>query len=302
MANIKRIVDTKFWEDEKVIDNYSVEDKYFLLYLMTNPHTKQVGIYKLPKKIISFETGYTKEVVEVLLQRFEDNYKNISYSKNTQEVAVLNSLKYSIVKGGKPVEDCLKKELRSIEDTQLIISTYNHLINHWELSERPFDETVKSLFELELQKRKVAKEKINDNENENENDNERIVNESYHESSNPPPPPIDYERIQNLFNDKCISLPPIAKITDKRKQSILARVREHGVESIDTVIDNASKSKFMAGDNDRNWVATFDWIIKPSNYIKVLEGNYLDRGGNKNGADTKDDQYDLEKHGIGFSM
>ena len=302
MANIKRIVDTKFWEDEKVIDNYSVEDKYFLLYLMTNPHTKQVGIYKLPKKIISFETGYTKEVVEVLLQRFEDNYKNISYSKSTQEVTVLNSLKYSIVKGGKPVEDCLKKELRSIEDTQLIIDTYNHLINHWELSERPFDETVKSLFELELQKRKVAKEKINDNDNDNDNDNERIVNESYHESSTTPRPPINYERVQKLFNEKCISLPPIAKMTDKRKQSIMARVREYGIESIDTVIDNASKSKFMAGDNQRNWVATFDWIIKPSNYIKVLEGNYLDKGGNQNGADTKDDQYDLKKHGIGFSM
>lgn len=122
------------------------------------------------------------------------------------------------------------------------------------------------------------------------------------EEKSPPPPPIDYERIQKLFNEKCISLPPIAKITDKRKQSILARVREYGIESIDTVIDNASKSKFMAGDNQRNWVATFDWIIKPSNYIKVMEGNYLDKGGNKNGEDTKDDQYDLEKHGIGFSM
>ena len=117
-----------------------------------------------------------------------------------------------------------------------------------------------------------------------------------------PPPPINYEEIKQSFNEKCISLPQIAKITDKRKQSILARVREHGVESIDTVIDNASKSKFMTGDNQRNWVATFDWIIKPTNYIKVLEGNYLDKGGNKNGADTKDDQYDLEKHGIGFSM
>ena len=142
---------------------------------------------------------------------------------------------------------------------------------------------------LELGEKSLGEERL---------DNERIVNES----STTPHPPINYERIQKLFNEKCISLPPIAKMTDKRKQSIMARVREYGIESIDTVIDNASKSKFMAGDNQRNWVATFDWIIKPSNYIKVLEGNYSDKGGNQNGADTKDDQYDLEKHGIGFSM
>ena len=54
-----------------MIDKYSVEDKYFLLYLMTNPHTTQVGIYKLPKRLISFETGYTVESVSVILERFE---------------------------------------------------------------------------------------------------------------------------------------------------------------------------------------------------------------------------------------
>ncbi|BAX71292.1 hypothetical protein [Leuconostoc suionicum] len=44
---IKRIVDTRFWNDNKVIDTFSVEDKYFLLYLMTNPESTQLGIYKL---------------------------------------------------------------------------------------------------------------------------------------------------------------------------------------------------------------------------------------------------------------
>ena len=76
---IKRIVDTKFfWTDEKILDNYSAEDRYFLLYLMTNPHTSQVGIYKLPKKIMGFEIGYSKECIETLLTRFSDQYKKHS--------------------------------------------------------------------------------------------------------------------------------------------------------------------------------------------------------------------------------
>lgn len=150
---VKRIVDTRFWEDSQVLDNYSVEDKYFLLYLMTNPRSSQVGIYALPKKVISFDTGYTVEVINVLIDRFSNTYKNILYSYDTQEIALLNSLKYSIVKGGKPVSDLLIKELSRINDTGLVISTYHNMINFWTGSDRPFDKTVKQLFEDEIKRR-----------------------------------------------------------------------------------------------------------------------------------------------------
>jgi hypothetical protein len=173
---IKRIVDTSFWTDTTVLDEYSIDDKYFQLYLMTNPKSAQLGIYSLPKKIISFETGFTKEVVEVLLQRFENDYKNIKYNHVTQEIAVLNYLKYSIVKGGKPVSDLLTKELGKVEDENLIVEVYNQLTEWWNISERNFDNTVKELFEEELIKRKVPKEKLNVNDNDNDNE------ESYHDS------------------------------------------------------------------------------------------------------------------------
>lgn len=174
--SVKRVVDTQFWEDANVIERYSVEDKYFLLYLMTNPHSAQVGVYKLPKKIISFETGYTVDSVSVILERFENKYKNILYDSDTHEISVLNSLKYSIVKGGKPVGDLLIKELNKIDSDYLIESTYSHLLKFWDKSDRIFDETVKLIFEDELSKRKEPKET---NDNDNDNDNE----ESYHDSS-----------------------------------------------------------------------------------------------------------------------
>lgn len=169
MADIKRIVNTKFWIDEKVIDNYSVEDKYFMLYLLTNPRTSQLGIYKLPKKVASFETGYTREVIEVLLQRFQDKYNNILYNHETQEITVLNSLRYSIVKGGAPVTSLLTKELTQVESDMLIKETYDHMVSWWNKSSRETDGVIKSLFEEELSKRKVPKEK---NDNDNDNDNE----------------------------------------------------------------------------------------------------------------------------------
>lgn len=250
MADIKRIVNTKFWQDEKVLDNYSVEDKYFMLYILTNPRTSQLGIYKLPKKIASFETGYTREVIEVLLQRFRDKYKNILYNDQTQEIALLNSLKYSIVKGGAPVVSLLEKELSQIESDELILTTYKHMIEWWAKSGRDFDKTVKEMFEKELQQRKVAKE-INGNENVNgnENDNEESYpesgNESYPESSKEKPKSgkpdnssdIPFSKIIFYLNEKAER--SYRPNTSSTKKLIKARWEQgFRTEEFKTVIDN----------------------------------------------------------------
>lgn len=152
---VRRVVDTAFWTDMDVIDNYSVEDKYFYLYLMTNAKTTQVGIYALPIKVMSFETGYTVDVIRVLLERFNSKYKKIIYSNSTQEVTLLHSLQTTILKGGKPVSDLLEKELTRIKDGNLILDTYYAMKEFWELSKRKFDKTIKELFEIELLNRKL---------------------------------------------------------------------------------------------------------------------------------------------------
>lgn len=124
---INRIINTDFWSDEKVLDNFSVEDKYFWLYLLTNPQTKQLGIYKLPIKIMAFQTGYSIETIKVLIDRFDRGYNIIKYNYETQEVAILNYLKWSIVRGGKPVEDCIKADMEKVKDKSLITFVYKHL-------------------------------------------------------------------------------------------------------------------------------------------------------------------------------
>ena len=50
----KRVVDTDFWKDDIVAEKYSAEDRYFFLYILTNAHSKQCGIYHLPIRIIAF--------------------------------------------------------------------------------------------------------------------------------------------------------------------------------------------------------------------------------------------------------
>ena len=160
---ISRLVNTDFWIDETVIDQYSPEDKYFWLYLLTNPQTKQLGIYKLPKKLMAFQMGYSLDTINVLIDRFQNKYGVIVYSSETQEIAILNYLKYSIIKGGKPVLDCIAKDISQVKDRDLIGFVYERVVGFGD--ERETMNAIKEKLSLY----------INDNDNDIYNDNDSIV-------------------------------------------------------------------------------------------------------------------------------
>ncbi|USL05404.1 hypothetical protein LIS83_29040 (plasmid) [Bacillus anthracis] len=115
-----RHVQTSFWSDARVSEEMTPEDKYFYLYLMTNEHTKQIGVYQITRKQIAFELGYSIETVKALLERFISYHKLVMYNEETREICLVNWGKYNLNKGGKPIEDCIKKELKSIKDLSLV--------------------------------------------------------------------------------------------------------------------------------------------------------------------------------------
>ncbi|MGL4911819.1 MAG: hypothetical protein ACRC3Y_05230 [Romboutsia sp.] len=90
------------------------------LYILTNPSTTQIGIYKITKKQMAFELGYSQETINSLIDTFENKYKLIRYNLETRELGVKNWGKYNLDRGGKPMIDCIKKELKSVNDKSLI--------------------------------------------------------------------------------------------------------------------------------------------------------------------------------------
>ncbi len=64
-----RMVHTQFWDDPKVVEEMTPEDRYVFLYLLTNSNTKQIGIYTITRKQMSFDTGYTQEAIQSILER-----------------------------------------------------------------------------------------------------------------------------------------------------------------------------------------------------------------------------------------
>ena len=85
-----RQVKLAFWTDHLISDNFSAEDKYFFLYLLTNPHTNLCGCYEISYKQLKDETGYSRESISVLINRFEKTYNIIRYDTETYEMLILN--------------------------------------------------------------------------------------------------------------------------------------------------------------------------------------------------------------------
>lgn len=64
---------------------------------------------------------------------------------------------------------------------------------------------------------------------------------------------------------------PLGKV---RRTQLVARVREHGKSALREALAKAMASSFLKGGNSRGFTMTFDWFIKPTNFEKIISGNY----------------------------
>lgn len=90
----------------------------------------------------------------------------------------------------------------------------------------------------------------------------------------------DVQRIVEAWNDlQKFGIAPVSKMssTSKRYKSLVARIREHGVDGVLKAIKQVENSDFLLGKNNRGWTITFDWFVLPNNFPKVLERNYTNR-------------------------
>ena len=88
-----------------------------------------------------------------------------------------------------------------------------------------------------------------------------------------------YQDIVDIWNTELVPLgiPKVNSIKNKRAKLVAARIREYGKDSFFKCIDEVKSSSFLQGKTQRPWTGfNFDWLILPSNFPKVLEGNYND--------------------------
>lgn len=113
---IFRNIQMSFWTDSKIADDFTPDDKFFYLYLMTNPHTSLCGCYEISLKQMSDETGYTRDRVDKLISKLEKEHKVIIYSQATKEVLLPKWHKYNWTKSEK-FRIPLWKEIQTVKNT-----------------------------------------------------------------------------------------------------------------------------------------------------------------------------------------
>jgi hypothetical protein len=95
------------------------------------------------------------------------------------------------------------------------------------------------------------------------------------------------EQLVAFWNDYRGPLPEVSDLTEKRRNTILARVREDPQfpEKFEAAVKKAVGTPFLVGRGDRGWCANFDWFISnDTNVVAVLEGGY--DGKPKGGVDA----------------
>ena len=134
----------------------------------------------------------------------------------------------------------------------------------------------------------------NDSDNENVNDIREGIEAEKTDAGASSPPTADteegvrkervpYDRIRDLWNETCRGFNNVHTLSKSRKAKIGVRVTEMGgvekaMETIEKLFRKVSESKFLNGDNDRSWKASFDWLFEnDKNWVKVMEGNYDNR-------------------------
>lgn len=126
----------------------------------------------------------------------------------------------------------------------------------------------------EVYNKELDKEELDNKEKEEENDlivsKDTIIRQT------------DVQRTIDEWNTlEEFGINPVKRMTPKREQAVKARIRQNHMDDILEAIENIRHSSFLQGQNKEGWMITFDWFLKPGNFAKVFEGNYLDKSGNK---------------------
>jgi predicted phage replisome organizer/uncharacterized phage protein (TIGR02220 family) len=271
MADIKWIkITTDIFDDEKMllIESMPEADSLIVIWfklLAFAGKSNNNGVFMLSDKI-----PYTDEMlstifrrplntVRLALQTFEQ-FGMIEYIGGV--IAIPNWERHQNIEGMEKLKAQNRERVaRHRERQKLLVSNENCNAN--------CNVTV-----TECNATEEDKEKEEEKEKEKDKEKEKGSN-------------INYQKIVDMYHHTCLSYPKVRALSDARKKTIKARCNNgYTLKDFQEVFEKAERSSFLKGENNRKWSATFDWLIKDSNFAKVLDGNYDDKTPKGNASDN----------------
>ena len=98
--------------------------------------------------------------------------------------------------------------------------------------------------------------------------------------------PGDVQKVVDEWNKlQQFGIQPIARMTARRTQMLKARIREYGMDKVMQALENVQNSDFLMG-KKTDFMISFEWFVKPNNFLKTLENKYHNREDMRNGTGT----------------
>jgi hypothetical protein len=278
-----RYVHVSFWTDPIVLE-MTPEEKFFFLYILTNPYTTQSGIYEISKKVMAFETGYNLETIEKLLERFEKKGR-ILYDHETNELYIKNWIKHNWSNSPKVIKAFIE-DLQNVKSTRILQAFLNSISDDIKAVLIEYGYSIDTL--------SIEYGYLNANKNKNKNKNKNIYIEdssnkldadasveSKDSTTNTAQDTVPYQKIVDLYHE-LTSLPRVVKLSETRKKYIRARWKEYpDLEFWKQFFTRVEASNFLTGradyGNRKPFIADLEWLVRPTNFLKVLEGRYDNR-------------------------
>lgn len=193
-----------------MVDDFSPEDKYFMLYCLTNPHTNIIGCYEISMKQMAAELGYSVDAVMSLIKRFKEHHGVIDYDGETKELYVKNWHKYNWTESPK-----LNPSIVAVLDTvktprfkECIAGLYNAR------------DTVSIPYEYGMDTTDTISDTVSDNSNKKEEKPKHrkkdVVRHQYGEYKNVLLSDEEVEKLKKEFPDKYLSY--IERVSGYMKQ------------------------------------------------------------------------------------
>lgn len=227
------------------------------LYLLSCSHSNLLGCYYLPKPYVMADLEFTAQKVNASFEMLE-KHGFIKYDEKNKVVLVKNYLKYNPIENPNQVKAAINK-ISELPKTALLKDLKN-LVEQFgkgfteplaeRLAERlPKPETVTVTEEVTVTEKTAS---------------------------------VPYEEILALYQEIVVpklergrSPLPVSQWNSRRKSAVKARWLEHpDIDFWRDLFNDIAESNFLMG-RATGFKLGFDWVFNETNFIKILEGNYI---------------------------
>lgn len=297
-----RTTQKAFWNDP-YIERLNAYGKLLYLYLITSPHTSNLGILEITKNKIAFETGIDVAEIEKLYKKFEQDGKIVCDGDKTW---LAKFIKHQTTTSPKLLQS-LKDELPEVDSAKILAALAKaYPILEIDISKIPYQYGIDrvSIPSGELEEELEEELELEPEEEVEVEEEEKIGAENASALAASVAKPVDNcptKQIIALYHEILPELPQVREWAETSRKMLVTRWREKKErQCLDWWREYFLKVKasdFLTGKTDgRNggspFLASLEWLVRPTNLAKVLNGNYTNRKPKNIFVDAAEKGYD----------